>query len=406
MARHNLSTVISFEVTRTLTKKRFWISTLVVPLVIGIVIALVVLANASTSDRVDAQKDAKFTFTYSDPSGYVDPAIVKKMGGSKALNPEQAIAAVKAGAQDAYFAYSEDPATGPTKVYGVDLGIFENAKYDTIATQILVSSAQKKIGDDTLTTLAQGDLATESVTYKDGQVSGGINSVIPPLLFLVILYVVIGLLGNQMLNSTLEEKENRVTEMILTTMNPTTLILGKIVAMFVIGLVQVLVFLLPAILGFLFFRDSLNVPNFDLSTLVINPGPMIVGALLLIGGFTLFTATLVAVGAIMPTAKDAGQIFGVIMILMFVPLYAVSLIVSDPHAFIVQIFTYFPYSAPVTGLLRNGFGSLTPLESAIIIVEQFVLGVVVLRLAVQLFRYGSIEYTKKVSLRTVFGRRV
>ncbi|TFC86406.1 ABC transporter permease [Cryobacterium sp. TmT2-59] len=290
-------------------------------------------------------------------------------------------------------------------MYGVDLGIFENGKYDTIATQILVSSAQGKIGDDTLTTLAQGDLATESVTYKDGQVSGGINSVIPPLLFLVILYVVIGLLGTQMLNSTLEEKENRVTEMILTTMNPTTLILGKIVAMFVIGLVQVLVFLLPAILGFLFFRDSLNVPNFDLSALVINPGPMIVGALLLIGGFTLFTATLVAVGAIMPTAKDAGQIFGVTMFLMFVPLYAVSLIVSDPHAFIVQIFTYFPYSAPVTGLLRNGFGSLTPLESAIIIVEQFVLGVVVLRLAVQLFRYGSIEYTKKVSLLTVFGRR-
>ncbi len=103
---------------------------------------------------------------------------------------------------------------------------------------------------------------------------------------------------------------------------------------------------------------------------------MIVGALLLVGGFTLFTATLVAVGAIMPTARDAGQISAPLMILIFVPFYAVSLVVSDPHALIVQLFTYFPYTAPVTAMLRNGFGSLSPLEATIVITELFVLGVV------------------------------
>ena len=58
-------------------------------------------------------------------------------------------------------------------------------------------------------------------------------------MFLVIFYVSIILLSNQMLNSTLEEKENRVTEMILTTLNPTTLIIGKIIALFMVGLVQI-----------------------------------------------------------------------------------------------------------------------------------------------------------------------
>lgn len=48
MAQHNLSTVISFEVVRTLTKRRFWISTLIVPIIGAIVIALVVLSNTST----------------------------------------------------------------------------------------------------------------------------------------------------------------------------------------------------------------------------------------------------------------------------------------------------------------------------------------------------------------------
>ena len=49
MARHNLGTVVAFEVTRTLKKKQFWLSTLLVPVVLGIVIALVVIANTTTA---------------------------------------------------------------------------------------------------------------------------------------------------------------------------------------------------------------------------------------------------------------------------------------------------------------------------------------------------------------------
>jgi ABC-2 type transport system permease protein len=55
-------------------------------------------------------------------------------------------------------------------------------------------------------------------------------------------------------------------------------------------------------------------------------------------------------------------------------------------------------------MLRNGFGSLSVPESIGIIVELFVLGAIVLRIAVRLFRYGSISYTSKVSLRTAFQR--
>jgi ABC-2 type transport system permease protein len=290
-------------------------------------------------------------------------------------------------------------------VYGADQGIFNNGKYSSVATQILVASAQAKIGDQNLTALAQGNLPVDATTYKNGVVSGGFSGLIPPLLFLVIFYVVILLLGNQMLTSTLEEKENRVTEMILTTLNPTTLVMGKVISLFIVGLIQMLVFAIPVIVGYLFFRSSLNLPDFDLSNLTFSPGPMIVGFLLLIGGFTLFTGTLVAVGAIMPTAKEAGQIFGIMMALIFIPFYAVTLVVSDPHSFIVQIFTYFPYSAPVTAMLRNGFGSLSMTESVTVIVELFVLGTVVLQIAVRLFRYGSIEYTRKVSLKTAFQRQ-
>ena len=131
---------------------------------------------------------------------------------------------------------------------------------------------------------------------------------------------------------------------------------------------------------------------------------MIVGALLAIGGFALFTGTTVAIGAVMPNAKDAGNIFGILIILMVLPLYAASLVISDPQGPVVQIFTYFPYSAPITAMLRNAFGALSGWEAAIVIIELFVLSAIVLQIAVRLFRTGSIEYNNKVSLKAVFSR--
>jgi ABC-2 type transport system permease protein len=404
MARHNLRTVISFEVVRTLKKRRFWIVTLIVPIALAIVVLLVSASSAATDTSLNAQKNAKFSFSYTDASGYVDPAVVTAIGGTRASSPAAAIAAVKAGKLDAFFDYPTNPVKAHTKVYGADVGIFNDGKYSTVATQILVASVEAKIGSAALSSLVQGNLQVDSTTYKDGQVSGGIAGVIPPLLFLVLFYLVIVLLGNQMLTSTLEEKENRVTEMILTTMNATTLVIGKVLSLFIVGLVQMVVFAIPVVLGYVFLRTTLSLPSFDLSTLQLNPEQMIVGALLLIGGFLLFTGTLVAVGAVMPTAREAGQIFGVMMVLIFIPFYIVAQVVSDPNATVVQIFTYFPYSAPVTAMLRNGFGSLQLWQAIIVLAELYILGFVVLRLGVQLFRYGSIEYTKKLSLNTVFTR--
>jgi len=405
MTWHNLGTVVSFEVVRTLTKRRFWIATLIVPVALAIVIGLVVSSNEATISQTESQKFARFTFTYSDASGYVNPAVAQALGGTEAPDRTRAIEAVKSGVTDAHFDYPADPAKQPTRVYGVDNGIFENGKYSAVATHILITSARETIGDNTLTTLVEGTFPIISTTFKDGRQSGGINEVIPPMAFLAIFYVVIILLGNQMAMSLLEEKENRVTEMILTTLDPTTLVAGKVVSLFIIGVVQMLAFALPVAAGYIFFRTELNLPYLDLSNLVFSPGPMIVGALLLIGGFTLFTTTLVAIGAVMPTARDAGQVVAPLMILIFVPFYTVSLVVSDPHAFIVQLFTYFPYSAPVTAMLRNGFGSLSAVEATIVIAELFGLGIITLRLAVRLFRYGSISYTDKVSIRAGLARQ-
>ena len=405
MAQHNLGTVIRFEFVRTIAKRRFWVATLFVPVLLIVVFLLVFVSNSSTDKSAQAQKNAHFTFQYTDASGLVDPAIVDKLGGTLAASDAAGVAAVKDGTVEAFFAYPADPAKQTIRVYGVDTGVFANGKYSSVAQSILQTSVEQKVNSPQTTAILQGSVSTNTTTFKEGNVSGGFNAVLPALLFLVIFYIVILLLGNQMLNSTLEEKENRVTEMILTTINPTSLILGKVISLFMIGLVQMLVFAVPTVLAYLFFRTQLSIPELNLSQFVFDPQTMIIGALILLGGFSLFTGTLVALGAVMPTAKDAGPIFGALMILIFIPFYTVTLVVSDPNAFIVQAFTFFPYSAPVTALLRNAFGTLPLWQAIFVIVELFVLSAIVLRIAVRLFRYGSIEYTRKVSIRDVLSRR-
>ena len=405
MASHNLKTVIGFEFSRIIKKRRFWVTTLAIPVALGIVFGLVFISNQSSSTTADAQKNERLSFQFTDASGLVTDAAAGTFGGTRTTDNTAAVAAVRAGTLRAYFAFPADPATQPVRVYGTDKGIFDNGTYEAVAKQILVSAAQQKIASPQLTAVTQGNIKITSQTYKDGQVSGGIGVVIPPLLFLVIFYLLIIMLGNQMLSSTLEEKENRVTEMILTTLNPTTLIIGKIAALFMVGLVQMLTFALPVIIGYVFFRSNLKLPDVDLSTLSLQPGPMIVGVLLLVGGFIVFTGTLVAIGAVVPTVKEAGTVFAPLVIMLFVPFYVVSMIVSDPRAPIVQIFTYFPYTAPVTAMLRNGFGSLSSVQSALVIAELFTFGLITLRLAVHLFRYGSLEYSKKLSIRNTFHRR-
>lgn len=398
--RHNLGTVLGFEFIRTVTKGRFWIGTLSVPLIIAVIFGLIFLSNTTTDTATAAQRSAQFSISYTDASGLITAEDAAFFGATAADSPDAGITAVQSGAVEAFFDYPAQPESAPVRVYGADQGLFENGKYAAVAEAMLTHAVEQRIGSPQLSALAAGRVQIETVTYDGSEVSGGLGSVIPPMIFLVIFYGLIVLLAGQMLNSTLEEKENRVTEMILTTLKPTTLIAGKVITLFAIGLVQMIVFLSPVLIGRLFFPEELNLTAPDLPPLMLDPVRMTVGLLILVGGFALFTTTLVAIGAVMPTAKEAGNFMGVMMALIFVPFYAVALVISDPQSVIVQIFTYFPFSAPVTALLRNAFGSLGLLEAGIVIAILFAGAAVMLRVAVRLFQYGSISYTSKVNVRT------
>ncbi|WP_028707763.1 ABC transporter permease [Propionicicella superfundia] len=400
---HNVGRVIRFEVTRTLRKPTFWALSLAVPLLFGAVFGLVYFSSSSTESAATAQSEQRFDFTYTDASGIVDPHLAAAMGGREVTDGEAALADVRAGTSTAYFAFPAEPATQATRVYGQDAGLFDSGKYASVAQALIKASVAQRIGDPELATLAAAGVDVQASTYRDGVPTGGILSFLAPMVFLVLFYLSIMMLGNQMLNVTLEEKENRVTEMILTTIRPTSLIVGKVVALVIVGIIQGLVFSLPVIVALAVMPGLVDLPDVDLSALVIDPGRMVVGGLLFGTGFLMFTGLLVAIGSVMPSAKEAGSAFAVVIVSLFLPFYAVAMLIAEPRGTVAQIFTYFPLTAPVTAMLRNAAGALDWWEALIVLVELFVFAAALLAVGVRLFRTGSISYNARLDVRKALG---
>jgi len=172
-----------------------------------------------------------------------------------------------------------------------------------------------------------------------------------------------------------------------------------------VGVVQIVVSLLPAIIAFVFFRDQLNLPNIDFGKLPIDPLQIAISAGVLLGGFLLFTGLLVAIGASVPTAKEANQFFGFAIGSMFIPLYALMAVITDPSQLLVKVFSYFPTTAPVTLLLRNAAGNLRPVEGLVGIIILLLTSSIALAVAIRAFKYGTLEYSRKLSFRELFAWR-
>lgn len=413
MRLHNLGTVIGFEMRRTLTKPTFWLTSLSVPLLMVVIFALMWFSNTSAAASFDAQRDEKVAFTYTDASGVVSPAIAEQMGGSPTSDAAGAAQAVHEGRAQLHLDIPADPSTQPVRIVGADLGLIASGQWHAIALDLLQRSAAEKVGDPMVTSLLL-DVPTTAELWKDGARSPGFGAAVLPGLFLVLLYMGVIMLGQQMLNITVEEKENRVTEMILTTLDPRVLIVGKVIAVLLVGIVQGLVLLIPAALAALFLPGLMAggldaaASDPDLAQLqlagnfVVDPVRIALAVALFAGGFLLFTALLVAIGSVMPTAKDAGSAFGVVILGMFLPLYTAAMVINEPGGAVALFLTWFPLTAPVTALLLNALG-LLPVPQAIgVALVLFACALAFLWAGVRLFRQGSISYDKRLNIAKAF----
>jgi len=401
---HNLSTVIRFEIVRTLKKKSYWVMALGFPVMMMAIFSIIYFSNQSTNKAAEELQNQSFSIEVTDETHLIKPSILSALKAKTIDNKQQGINDVESGKVDSYIYYPSDISKQAVEVYGQDVGIFNNSRYDAVAGMIMKESIQNSVNPN-IRSVIGGTAQTNVTTYRDGEAYDPFKQMILPGLFLVLFYMLIAFSANQMLTSTIEEKENRVIEMILTTIEARTLVIGKIVSQVALSLLQGCIIVLPALAGYFLFHDKLNLPFVDLTTLPVDIPRILTGALVFAVSFMFFTGILVLIGSSVPTAKEASQFLGVVMIAIFGPLYAVSLFISAPDAPLVRFLSLFPLTAPIPLLLRNAVGNLHPWELAVALPILILSAAFVLMLAVRVFRYGALEYSRKVSLCEIFGRR-
>lgn len=400
---HNLRTVMSFEIVRTLKKKSFWAMALGFPVMMAAIFGIIFWSNQSTSDAAANLEKQKFSIEVTDDSGLISPEILTAIGAKTIASKDAGRDHVALGKVDAYMYFPADLSKDKVEVYGQDVGIFDNGRYEGVAKSLLTSSVQADVPAD-IRAVIQGSFATDVKTYRDGQEFNPLMQMIYPGIFLILFYLLIAFFGNQMLVSTTEEKENRVIEMLLTTVQARTLIIGKIYSMIVLAFIQGLIIVVPAVIGYIFLREALSLPVIDLAAIPVDWGRILVSGAIFAASFILFTGLLVAIGASVPTAKEAGSFIGIIMMLIFGPLYAVTLFISAPESSLVIGLSLFPFTAPIPLLLRNAVGNLQGWEIITALIILTISAIIVMNIAVRLFRYGALEYDRKLSLKEIFRR--
>ena len=401
---HNLGTVIRFEVARMLKKPSFWLMALGFPIMMGVIFGIVFMSNQATLDAAENLKDQKFSIIVLDDSGLIQPSVIEAVDAKTVESREDGIGQVKTGKAEAFFYYPKDLSKNKVEVFGKDVGVFENSRYTSVANLMLDQSVSNEVAADTRAVL-QGNVALSSTIYRDGVEYDAIREMILPGIFMVLFYVLIGFFGGQMLNSTIEEKENRTIEMLLTTVEAKTLISGKILSLVALALIQGFVILLPILIMYFVVGPQLQLPNIDLAGLPVDAGKIAVGALVFGFSFILFTGLLVAIGSAMPTAKEASSWFGIIIMMIFGPLYGVTAFVSYPDSPFVQFLSLFPLTSPIPLMLSNAVGNLPVGEAVLGIVILGISSVLVMLVAVRIFQLGAMEYDSKLSLSALRRRR-
>jgi ABC-2 type transport system permease protein len=398
-----LGTVVRFEFVRAVKKPAFWIGTLALPLVVIVVSLLVGVGQAAGTDSALSSGSAtKTPFHYVDHSGLVSESVAAKWGGTPSDDPAADRAAVRSGHLDAFIEFPAMPSSSPVTVLGADRGLFANNGYGALAGRVLEQSVAAQVGDAEAVHILRSPPDAAVTTYADGRIAPGWLSVVPPLLYVAAFFGLVVLLATRMVTVVVEEKENRISEMILTTVTAGTLIRGKVIAMLLVGLVQVGVFLVP---GLLSVAVVLPLVAGRVGPLALDPWRMVAGALLLVGGVLLASALFVAVGASVPTIKDASALQSAALFAVIIPLYAAFFVMTTPTSPVAAFFTYFPTFTPVTAMVRNAVGSLSVVETVVCIVEVFVVAGVLLWFAEYLFRHSVAQYGTKVSLKQIAGWR-
>ena len=312
--------------------------------------------------------------------GEEDPEAIKEALKQKVTNRELF----------AYFVIDEAPLAGP------HIGRYASRNQtDTSLQEWFESNATQVIRDRMIADLRVDNDKTETVRKLLGKFRFQVKNIDDageekertakdvaeqwaPVGFVYLLWIAIFSIANMLLTNTIEEKSNRIIEVLLSSVSPGQLMAGKIWGIGAVGMTLVVSWVVFALIGvtalpFVFE----NAGSLELGSIISNP--VLLGSFVgyFLSGYVLYAAILVSIGSVCNSLKEAQNLMQPVMILLIVPLVAMTFVARDPNGTVARALSYFPPFTPF--VMMNRAAGNPPL------VDYVVTGVLLLATLVTVF---------------------
>jgi len=288
----------------------------------------------------------------------------------------------------------------------------ETAKLDTLAIQKAQSSVNIHL------IKASGEESLKGLNEIKIGIGGAFG-------YLIMMFIII--YGNMVMRSVIEEKTNRIIEIIISSVKPFQLMIGKIIGTSLAGLLQ---FMIWAVIGLsLMFAASaffgVNVgPTARISPELMQSAQsemsgsaqmyiselwnlpiasIIIGFVIyFIGGYFLYSSFYAAIGAAVDNQTDSQQFLLPILMPLILSVYiGFFTVVNDPHGTIAVLFSMIPLTSPIVMLMRLPFG-VPWWQIAISVSLLFATFFLVVWFAAKIYRIGILMYGKKPTWKELY----
>ena len=175
-----------------------------------------------------------------------------------------------------------------------------------------------------------------------------------PYATMMIFYIVILMSSSLLLNSVTVEKQNRVMEILMSSIKPSQLLSGKIIGLGITGLLQTVIWFGT---GYILLRLSGRTFNLP-SGFELPPSILVWGIVFFLLGYAVYASLMAALGALVPNLKEGSQSTIVVIWPTIVPMFLISILIEQPHGALATGLSLFPLTAPMTMMLRLSAGGV------------------------------------------------
>jgi len=385
--------ILKHEFRHMMKRRGFIVMTVIVPLIALLLIGVSQLISGIAGPTVEAA-----TIGYVDELGEFQQ--YTSQGNITLVRfdiPEEATDALINGDINEYFVIPPDYiSTGVINRYTLEKQLTASPAVTAVINNFLLSNLLAgKVPEATIARIeAPLNLVSTRLT-ETGAVApeqGGYGNMIIPFVFGILLALSIIFTSTYLLQGLGEEKENRLIEILLSSVSARQLLTGKVLGMGAAGLVQVGVWAISAPL--LLNLASSSIGGF-VSTIQLPANFIVLAVVYFILGYLLFSVISASIGAVSSNSREGQQLIGIFTIPLLIPLWFMSLIMFLPDNPVWVVLTIFPLSAPVEVIIRLGV-SVIPAWQLVASMAVLVLSIIgILLLTIRIFRTYLLMYGKR-----------